>query len=75
MIDAVGNPQTLLLLGGTSDIGLATVERFASDRPMRVILAGRPGPRLDAARARLEQHRPDRGHERHRPLDCSPAES
>src|SRR5882757_2459734 len=57
MIDAVGNPQSVLLLGGTSDIGLATVERFASDRPMRVILAGRPGPRLDAARVRLEQHR------------------
>jgi decaprenylphospho-beta-D-erythro-pentofuranosid-2-ulose 2-reductase len=57
MIDAVGNPQTVLLLGGTSDIGLATVERFAADRPMRVILAGRPGPRLDAAKARLEQLR------------------
>jgi decaprenylphospho-beta-D-erythro-pentofuranosid-2-ulose 2-reductase len=57
MIDAVGNPQSILLLGGTSDIGLATVERFASDRPMRVILAGRPGPRLDAAKARLEQRR------------------
>lgn len=57
MIDAVGNPQTVLLLGGTSDIGLATVERFAADRPMRVILAGRPGPRLDAAKARLEQQR------------------
>ena len=54
MIDAVGNPQSILLLGGTSEIGLATVEAFASDRPLRVVLAGRPSPRLDAAKARLE---------------------
>jgi decaprenylphospho-beta-D-erythro-pentofuranosid-2-ulose 2-reductase len=54
MIDAVGNPQSILLLGGTSEIGLAVVEAFASDRPMRVVLAARPSDRLDAARARLE---------------------
>ena len=54
MIDAVGNPQSILLLGGTSEIGLATVEAFASDRPMRVVLAGRPSPRLEEAKARLE---------------------
>ncbi|GAA1392617.1 decaprenylphospho-beta-D-erythro-pentofuranosid-2 -ulose 2-reductase [Pseudonocardia kongjuensis] len=54
MIDAVGNPQSILLLGGTSEIGLATVRAFASDRPMRVVLAARPGPRLDAARTELE---------------------
>ena len=49
VIDAVGNPQSVLLLGGTSEIGLAVVEAFASDRPMRVVLAGRPSERLDAA--------------------------
>ena len=54
MIDAVGNPQSILLLGGTSEIGLATVEAFASDRPLRVVLAGRPSARLDEAKARLE---------------------
>ena len=54
MIDAVGNPQSILLLGGTSEIGLATVEAFASDRPLRVVLAGRPSPRLDEAKVRLE---------------------
>lgn len=54
MIDAVGNPQAILLLGGTSEIGLATVEAFASDRPLRVVLAARPSPRLDAAVTRLE---------------------
>ena len=54
MIDAVGNPQSILLLGGTSEIGLAVVEAFASDRPLRVVLAGRPSQRLTAARTRLE---------------------
>ncbi|MCE3550376.1 decaprenylphospho-beta-D-erythro-pentofuranosid-2-ulose 2-reductase [Pseudonocardia sp. RS11V-5] len=54
MIDAVGNPQSILLLGGTSEIGLAAVEAFASDRPMRVVLAARPSQRLTDAKARLE---------------------
>ena len=53
MIDAVGNPQSILLLGGTSEIGLATVEAFASDRPLRVVLAGRPSSRLEEAKASL----------------------
>jgi decaprenylphospho-beta-D-erythro-pentofuranosid-2-ulose 2-reductase len=55
VIDAVGNPQSILLLGGTSEIGLAIVEAFATDRPMRVILAARPSERLDAAKARVEK--------------------
>ena len=55
MIDAVGNPQSLFLLGGTSEIGLAVVEAFASDRPLRVVLAARPSERLDGAQARLEK--------------------
>jgi decaprenylphospho-beta-D-erythro-pentofuranosid-2-ulose 2-reductase len=54
MIDAVGNPQSILLLGGTSEIGLAAVEAFAGDRPLRVILAARPSARLDEAKTRLE---------------------
>ncbi|MCF7551831.1 decaprenylphospho-beta-D-erythro-pentofuranosid-2-ulose 2-reductase [Pseudonocardia sp. WMMC193] len=54
MIDAVGNPQSILLLGGTSEIGLATVEAFAGDRPLRVVLAGRASSRLDDAKTRLE---------------------
>ena len=54
MIDAVGNPQSILLLGGTSEIGLAIVREFATDRPMRVVLAARPSERLDAARGELE---------------------
>jgi decaprenylphospho-beta-D-erythro-pentofuranosid-2-ulose 2-reductase len=53
VIDAVGNPQSLLLLGGTSEIGLAVAETFARSRSLRVVLAGRPGARLDAAADRL----------------------
>jgi decaprenylphospho-beta-D-erythro-pentofuranosid-2-ulose 2-reductase len=53
VIDAVGNPQSLLLLGGTSEIGLAVAQSFAKARPLRVILAGRPGPRIDAAAEKL----------------------
>ncbi|MGH4023208.1 MAG: KR domain-containing protein [Pseudonocardiaceae bacterium] len=53
MIDAVGNPQSLLLLGGTSEIALATAERYAAQRPLRVVLAARPSDRRDAAADRL----------------------
>lgn len=42
MIDAVGNPQSLLVLGGTSDIALATAKQYAEARPLRIILADRP---------------------------------
>ena len=35
MINAVGNPQTLLLLGGTSEIGLAIVEEYLRKAPAR----------------------------------------
>ncbi|TNC27571.1 decaprenylphospho-beta-D-erythro-pentofuranosid-2-ulose 2-reductase [Mumia zhuanghuii] len=50
MIDATGTPQSLLLLGGTSDIGLAIVHAYAQRRAgLRVVLAARPSPRRDAA--------------------------
>jgi len=55
VIDAVGNPQSLLLLGGTSEIALATAERYATRRPLRVVLAARPSPRLDKAAERLDR--------------------
>ena len=53
MIDALGAPQSLLLLGGTSDIALATARRLVARRARRVVLAARPSPRLDAAAAEL----------------------
>jgi decaprenylphospho-beta-D-erythro-pentofuranosid-2-ulose 2-reductase len=54
VIDAVGNPQSLLLLGGTSDIALAIAEKYLAERPLRVVLAGRQSTRLDAAAQRLK---------------------
>ncbi|SFQ44307.1 decaprenylphospho-beta-D-erythro-pentofuranosid-2-ulose 2-reductase [Amycolatopsis arida] len=53
MIDATGNPQSLLLLGGTSDIALAIAERYLAARPLRVVLAARPPARRDAVVERL----------------------
>ncbi|EOM76592.1 decaprenylphospho-beta-D-erythro-pentofuranosid-2-ulose 2-reductase [Rhodococcus rhodnii] len=46
MINAVGNPQTLLLLGGTSEIGLAICAEYLKKGPMRVVLAALPGDEL-----------------------------
>jgi decaprenylphospho-beta-D-erythro-pentofuranosid-2-ulose 2-reductase len=43
VLDAMGNPQTILLLGGTSEIGLAICERYLRDAPARIILAALPG--------------------------------
>ena len=42
VLDAVGNPQTVLLLGGTSEIGLAICQRYLRNSPARVILAALP---------------------------------
>ncbi|MDO5534704.1 MAG: decaprenylphospho-beta-D-erythro-pentofuranosid-2-ulose 2-reductase [Propionibacteriaceae bacterium] len=54
MIDATGNPQTILLLGGTSEIGLAIVGEYLSGAPARVVLGVRPGDdRTDATVAAL----------------------
>jgi decaprenylphospho-beta-D-erythro-pentofuranosid-2-ulose 2-reductase len=43
----------VLLLGGSSDIGLAIVRRLAADGPVAVCLLGRDPGRLDAAAAAL----------------------
>ncbi|WP_431043916.1 decaprenylphospho-beta-D-erythro-pentofuranosid-2-ulose 2-reductase [Streptomyces sp. P1-3] len=53
MKDAFGAPQSLLVLGGTSEIALATAARLIAQRTRTVWLAGRPSPALDAAAARL----------------------
>ena len=42
VLDAVGSPQTILLLGGTSEIGLAICQRYLRDAPARIILAALP---------------------------------
>ncbi len=54
MINALGIPQTLLVLGGTSDIGLAIAAAYAAESPhLFVSLAARPSTARDAARERL----------------------
>ncbi|GGK55637.1 decaprenylphospho-beta-D-erythro-pentofuranosid-2-ulose 2-reductase [Nocardia camponoti] len=56
MINAVGNPQTVLLFGGTSEIGLAIVAEYLAKAPVRVILANLPGdPLLEATVTRLTE--------------------
>ncbi|WP_063019133.1 decaprenylphospho-beta-D-erythro-pentofuranosid-2-ulose 2-reductase [Nocardia niwae] len=46
MINAVGNPQSILLLGGTSEIGLAICAEYLKKGPARVTLAALPGDPL-----------------------------
>jgi decaprenylphospho-beta-D-erythro-pentofuranosid-2-ulose 2-reductase len=52
-MNAVGAPQSLLLLGGTSDIALAIARRYGSAGNLRVVLAARPSERRSAAAAEL----------------------
>ncbi|MER7044344.1 MULTISPECIES: decaprenylphospho-beta-D-erythro-pentofuranosid-2-ulose 2-reductase [Streptomyces] len=49
MKDAFGHPQSLLVLGGASEIGLAVARRLIARRTRTVWLAGRPSPDLEAA--------------------------
>ncbi len=55
--DATGNPpQRILLLGGTSEIGLAICERYLRNAHAGVVLACMPGdPLRDSAKAQLEK--------------------
>ncbi|WP_133912815.1 decaprenylphospho-beta-D-erythro-pentofuranosid-2-ulose 2-reductase [Streptomyces sp. NBC_00582] len=53
MQDAFGLPQSLLVLGGTSEIALATARRLIARRTRTVWLAGRPSAALDSAAAEL----------------------
>ncbi|MFJ3695582.1 decaprenylphospho-beta-D-erythro-pentofuranosid-2-ulose 2-reductase [Streptomyces sp. NPDC090052] len=53
MKDAFGAPQSLLILGGTSEIALATARRLVTRRTRTVWLAGRPSPALEAAAAHV----------------------
>ncbi|GGY75319.1 decaprenylphospho-beta-D-erythro-pentofuranosid-2-ulose 2-reductase [Streptomyces nitrosporeus] len=55
MKNAFGAPQSLLVLGGTSEIGLATARRLIARRTRVVRLAGRPSPALERAAAGLRE--------------------
>ena len=55
VLDAVGNPQTILLLGGTSEIGLAICARYLQNAHARIVLAAMPGdPGRDDAVAQMK---------------------
>jgi decaprenylphospho-beta-D-erythro-pentofuranosid-2-ulose 2-reductase len=55
VLDAVGNPQTILLLGGTSEIGLAICERYLQNAHARILLAAMPDdPGREAAVAQMK---------------------
>lgn len=54
MINAVGSPQRILLLGGTSEIGLAIVAEYLRKGPAKVVLACLPDdPQRAAAEAEV----------------------
>ncbi|WP_328537108.1 decaprenylphospho-beta-D-erythro-pentofuranosid-2-ulose 2-reductase [Streptomyces sp. NBC_00344] len=59
MKDAFGTPQSLLILGGTSEIALATARRLVARRTRTVWLAGRPSPALESAAEQLRKLRAD----------------
>ncbi len=46
-------PRRVLLIGGTSEIGLAIVRRLAQDTPVQPVLLGRDGARLAVSLASL----------------------
>lgn len=49
-MDSLGNPQSVLLVGGTSHIGLAIVARLGRDQHLqRVVLLGRDAPGMRTA--------------------------
>ena len=53
MKDAFALPRSLLVLGGTSEIALATARRLIARRTRTVWLAGRPSPALEEAAGQL----------------------
>ncbi len=55
MRDGLGAPQSLLLLGGTSEIGLATARSLVARRTRTVLLAGRPSPALETSAGELRR--------------------
>jgi decaprenylphospho-beta-D-erythro-pentofuranosid-2-ulose 2-reductase len=53
VLDAFGRPQSVLVLGGTSDIATAVLRALVADRCRTVVLAGRDEERLAVAASRL----------------------
>ena len=60
MQNAFGQPQSLIVLGGTSDIAREMTKQLAASRTRHVVLAGRNEAELnkaanEAAKAELQQ--------------------
>lgn len=56
MLNAVGKPQKILLLGGTSEIGVSICQALLERGPAQVVLAARAGsPHLDDAVRQLTE--------------------
>jgi decaprenylphospho-beta-D-erythro-pentofuranosid-2-ulose 2-reductase len=53
MKDSLGAAQSLLVLGGTSDIAMATARKLVAGRTKTVYLAGRPSKKLEDNAAEL----------------------
>lgn len=56
MKNALGRVESVLVLGGTSDIAIATAEALIARGTRRVVLAGRDRARLDERAAALRAH-------------------
>ena len=56
MQNAFGQPQSVLVLGGTSDIALAVTRRLVNDRTTTVVLAGRDEAALARSAEELRAH-------------------
>ena len=54
--DEGARASSVVVVGGTSEIGLAVVERLGTGTRLRVVLAARPSSRRDAAVQRLVGH-------------------
>jgi decaprenylphospho-beta-D-erythro-pentofuranosid-2-ulose 2-reductase len=54
MIDALGGPQSVLVLGGGSEIAIATVRKLIGSRCRSVVLAGRDTDALERTGKELE---------------------
>lgn len=59
MNDALGLPQSILVLGGGSEIARATVRALLAQRHARVILGGRDGSLAEAAQEARQRGAPD----------------
>ena len=53
MKDALGEMQSVLVLGGTSDIALATVRKIVARRSARLVIAARKTESCETAAATL----------------------